>query len=117
MKSTDRLATLGLLFLVGYVGVLLWHGPKQLPEAFPFFNWSLFSEVPDAQETDYSIRFTSVNGEVLDEPVFFEESQAFLATAVACRRRIRSCSAWAGRSTRISPAGRTSPRNCWIRSG
>lgn len=83
MKLTDRLAALGVLFIACYLGVLLWHGPSRSPEVFPFFSWSLFSEVPDAVEVDYSVRFISVNGVTLDEPVFFEESKAFLRTASA----------------------------------
>ncbi len=40
-------------------------------ERFPIFNWSLFSKVPPAVREDYSVRFTEINGEVLDPPVYF----------------------------------------------
>jgi hypothetical protein len=81
MTRTDRLVALGATFLLAYVAVLVWNGPESTEEAFPVFNWSLFSEMPDPILTDYSLRFTSANGEVLEEPVFFEEARRLLPTA------------------------------------
>lgn len=83
MSVSNRFGLIGAVFLVFYGGVLLWHGPTRSPEAFPFFSWSLFSDVPAAQQTDYSIRFTSVDGVELDQPLFLEESKEFLPTANA----------------------------------
>jgi hypothetical protein len=77
---TDRLVAIGAAFLVLYGSVLAWNGPADADEAFPFFNWSLFSEMPDPIATDYSIRFTRVDGEDLAEPVYFEDAAEFVNT-------------------------------------
>jgi hypothetical protein len=83
MKHTDRLAVVGVAFVALYGAVLAWHGPARTVEVFPFFNWSLFSTVPERVSTDYSIRFIDVGGDALDPPVYFEEARSFLPTSAS----------------------------------
>ncbi|MEZ5139356.1 MAG: hypothetical protein R2702_10535 [Acidimicrobiales bacterium] len=78
MDRTDRLVALGLAFVLSYLAVLAWHGPESTEEAYPVFNWSLFSEIPDRTFSDYSVRLTSVDGRDLPEPVYFEAARAQL---------------------------------------
>lgn len=80
MTHTDRLVILGVAFLVAYVGVLIWNGPVNTKEAFPAFNWSLFSEMPEPQLTDYSIRLTEVDGQKLPEPLYYDEAKGYIST-------------------------------------
>jgi hypothetical protein len=49
-------------------------------ERLPVFSWSLFSEVPDAEKTDYGVRFLAVDGTPLDEPTYFELASDHLST-------------------------------------
>jgi len=78
VDRTDRLVALGLAFVLSYLAVLAWHGPENNEEAYPVFNWSLFSEIPDRTFTDYSVRFTSIDGRDLLEPVYFEQARTEL---------------------------------------
>lgn len=43
-------------------------------EILPFFHWELFSRVPEPVQRYYGIRFTSLDGVPLSEPVYFEDS-------------------------------------------
>ena len=43
-------------------------------EKVPFFGWSLFSEVPQPRETNYSVRLLELDGKRFDPPVYFEEA-------------------------------------------
>ena len=81
MDRVDRVIAVGVAFVVLYLGVLVVNGPTTTPEAFPFFSWSLFSEIPDPVQTDYTIRFTEVDGRALDPPVDLEDARDFLPTS------------------------------------
>lgn len=71
---------MGLAFIVLYLAVVVANGPTA-PERFPFFSWSLFSKMPDAEISDYSIRFVEVDGRVLDQPLYFEDANALVGTS------------------------------------
>lgn len=81
MARTDRLVALGAAFILLYTAVLVVNGPENREEAFPVFSWSLFSKIPEAEITDYSIRFTSVDGVELPTPLYYDEATALLTTA------------------------------------
>lgn len=74
-KHDSRLLRAAVAFLVLYICVLVVNGPAK-PEFFPFFNWSLFSNVPDPQQEDFGIRFISVDGKPLEPPLYLEKSQS-----------------------------------------
>ncbi len=65
-------ATAALLLVYGAVLVL--RGPTSGSELFPVFKWELFSKVPPREQTSYGVRLLEVDGEVLDEPIYFEEA-------------------------------------------
>lgn len=44
-----------------------------LGEVYPFAPWSLYSHV-NTVEKDYAVRITAVEGEVLAEPLYFQEA-------------------------------------------
>jgi hypothetical protein len=81
MARTDRLVALGAAFIVLYAAVLVVNGPENREEAFPVFSWSLFSKIPEAELTDYSIRLTSVNGQELPTPLYYDQATSLLVTA------------------------------------
>jgi hypothetical protein len=78
-RRTDRLVWLAIgilaiysLFLArGSYAFSQYRGPSEI---FPFFHWELFSRVPEPIQETYGIRFTEMNGAVLDDPVYFEDS-------------------------------------------
>ncbi|MEM7331236.1 MAG: hypothetical protein AAF490_04020 [Chloroflexota bacterium] len=49
-------------------------------ELFPFFNWSLFTKVPN-EKHDFGLRLLTVDGEPLSEPIYFEEADAWFDEA------------------------------------
>lgn len=79
VRRTDRLVWLVLGVLVVYCLMLArtsfafaqYRGPSEI---FPFFHWELFSRVPEPVQQYYGIRFTTLNGVSLDQPVYFEQS-------------------------------------------
>jgi hypothetical protein len=81
MGRRDRVVVIGIAFIVGYLGVVAWHGPERGTEAFPVFDWSLFSEIPEPSISDYSIRITTIDGQELATPLFFEEAKRYLPNA------------------------------------
>lgn len=65
-------ATAALLLVYGAVIVV--RGPASGHELFPVFKWELFSKVPPREQTSYGVRLLEVDGEVLDEPIYFEKA-------------------------------------------
>lgn len=49
-------------------------------EFFPFFNWSLFSTVPN-EKHDYGLRITAVDDTQLEPPLYFEAADQWFAEA------------------------------------
>lgn len=43
-------------------------------QVLPFSDWSLFSTLPEREQVDYGLRITSIDGEALDPPVYFESA-------------------------------------------
>lgn len=76
----DRLVVVAMAFMTLYLAVVVVNGPTK-PERYPFFSWSLFSKMPAAEVTDYSIRFTRIDGKDLDEPIYFEDANALVGTS------------------------------------
>jgi hypothetical protein len=78
-RRIDRLVWFVLVVLAVY-GVMLarasWAVVQYDPqtEVLPFFRWDLFSRVPEPEQQYYGIRFTSLAGATLEEPVYFEQS-------------------------------------------
>lgn len=78
--ATARLlATFAVILL--YVGVLWNEGFHSNHEVLPFFKWELFSRVPDRMNSSYSARILEIDGEVLEEPLYFEEARDHLRNA------------------------------------
>lgn len=85
MRRVERLARLLAAFLILYglvvvipPAVATVRGEARPSERFPFFAWSLFSEVPPAERARYGLRFLSIDGEVLDPPLYFEEADGLI---------------------------------------
>jgi hypothetical protein len=68
-----------VVFVLLYGGLLALRGPTNPDQIYPASRWELFSRVPERERDSYSIRFVEVDGQVLDEPVYFEKADAFIA--------------------------------------
>jgi hypothetical protein len=44
-------------------------------ERFPLFGWSLFSQVPSAHGSDYSVRLVELDGRRLKPPKYYEDAK------------------------------------------
>jgi hypothetical protein len=44
-------------------------------ERFPLFGWSLFSEVPSPDGSDYSVRLVELDGRRLQPPQYYEDAK------------------------------------------
>ena len=69
-----RLKRAGLVAAAVYVALAAVPKPFRplQPEWFPFFSWSLFSNIPNDIE-DYGARVLALDGETLDPPLMFEQ--------------------------------------------
>jgi hypothetical protein len=70
-----------VVLLVVYLVVLVANGPRNGDEVFPFFNWELFSRVPEPERTSWSVRLVEVNGEPLPDGVYFEDAGGIVPLA------------------------------------
>jgi hypothetical protein len=68
-----------VVVMVLYLGVVAFNGPRKTLEIFPFFNWELFSRVPQAQRDDFNVRLVKVNGERLAQPLYFDHASKYLS--------------------------------------
>jgi hypothetical protein len=50
-------------------------------ELFPMYSWELYSYVPARERIDFGLLITSINGEPLPEPVYFEEAEGLISEA------------------------------------
>ena len=79
-RGAARIVAATVAVMAGYLGVLVLNGPHNSDETLPFFNWSLFSRVPEREGTHYSIRLVEADGRPLDPPVYFDEADDILTT-------------------------------------
>ena len=81
-----RLKRLGLVAAALYVALAAVPKPFRplQPEWFPFFSWSLFSNIPN-DARDFGVRVLVLDGEALDPPLFFEQLEARLP---GCRSQV-----------------------------
>jgi len=49
-------------------------------EYFPFYSWDLFSYVPN-QINDYGVLINEINGESLENPIYFETATLYFSAA------------------------------------
>lgn len=64
-RRSRWIVRLAVVFLLSYTLLV---AQNRSTERFPFFSWSLFSEVPEPEATDYAIRLLAVEGEPLLQP-------------------------------------------------
>ena len=80
MKTYRRTQILFILLIVVYTAVSYTTKRVQGREFFPFFNWSLFTHVPN-EKHDYGLRILAIEGEPLETPLYFEEADALFGEA------------------------------------
>jgi hypothetical protein len=81
MKSYRRLQKLIIIVLLGYAVIGYSFHILKLRELYPIFSWELFSVVPAQERIDFGLLITSVNGEQLPEPVYFEDADFLFGKA------------------------------------
>jgi len=67
-----------VVFIAIYALALAVRGPMNGDLLWPFHRWELFSKVPSAERTNYSIRLIEVDGEPVDPPRYFDEAQGYV---------------------------------------
>lgn len=77
-RSTTRQVLLTLALVAAYAGFLIQRGAGAR-EAFPVFEWELFSKVPTRVETDFAVRIVAVDGKGLYFPRYFDRAQGLVA--------------------------------------
>lgn len=78
MKSYRRLQFGIFALILLYTAVSYTTTRVRGVELFPFFNWSLFTNVPN-EKHDFGLRLLSVDGEMLNPPLYFEEADVWFA--------------------------------------
>ena len=79
MGRSQVAVRVAVAFVAIYLGLILVRGPEEPDQIYPVSRWELFSRVPPRERDSFSIRFVEVDGRVLDEPVYFEKADAFIA--------------------------------------
>ena len=78
-RPTRRVVWCAIALLALYSGFLArgthaFTQQRSAPEIFPFFVWELFSRVPHPEQRSFGVRLTAMNGSLLAEPVYFEDT-------------------------------------------
>lgn len=80
MKHYRNLQWRIVFVFIVYTAVSLYAKAHMGDELFPFFNWSLFTKIPN-EKNDYGLRITMIEGEALESPIYFESADDWLAEA------------------------------------
>jgi hypothetical protein len=72
LKRSEWLVRAALVFCALYALVAF---QDRHTERFPFFSWTLFSDVPDPKSTDYSVRLLERDGTVLTPPLYYADAK------------------------------------------
>jgi len=80
MRKAQRiqLGFIGVALIYAIVGNYSWVVHQR--EYFPIYSWDLFSYIP-SRTSEFAIRFTAINGERLDPPLYFNEASQYISSA------------------------------------
>lgn len=73
-----QLGFIGAALLYAIIGNYSW--VVQQTEYFPIYSWDLFSYIP-SRTSEFAIRFTEINGERFDPPLYFNEASNYIPAA------------------------------------
>jgi hypothetical protein len=72
VRRAEWLVRATVLFCVAYA---LIGAQDRSHENFPVFAWHLFSQIPEPEKSDYSLRLLETNGRPRTPPVYFEDAR------------------------------------------